>query len=95
MRAADDCHYVRPEKTIGEDAATLAVDDQEGRGHTNKLKVSTMKRTYERLLVKPIAVEDSRELGRYQYYGMISQNTTTVKWSQPEPQVLQRAELDK
>jgi hypothetical protein len=47
------CHCERPGKAIGEDAASVVVDSPEHRrGYAKKVKLVTIKETYERLLVK-------------------------------------------
>jgi hypothetical protein len=54
-RAAEAWQSMRPGKTMGEGVVSVAVDDGPGlKGmHAKKLKPGTMKRTYEKLLVKP------------------------------------------
>lgn len=58
---------------------------------------STMKRTYEELLVKvqPSCSGRTQHIWRPQYHGMIIKNSSSSKVDQPEPRLLQRAELEK
>ena len=51
-RAAEARHCERPWKAIGEGAASVAIGGL-GRGHAKDLRLGTIKRAYERLLVKP------------------------------------------
>ena len=51
-RAAEARHCERPWKAIGK-SAQLQLIAQDWRGHAKELRLGTMKRAYERLLVKP------------------------------------------
>jgi hypothetical protein len=52
-RAAEARHCERPWKAIGEGAASAAIDGPRLKGHAKELRLGTMKRGYERLLLKP------------------------------------------
>jgi hypothetical protein len=57
-----------------------------------------MKRAYERLLMKSSCSRRPQCIGdaRTQYHGIKTpRRAAAVEWSQPEPRVLQRAELEK
>ena len=60
-RAAEACHYESPGKTNGESAASHAVDSPGLK--RSKLRLRTMKRTYERLLVKPSCSKRFQKIG--------------------------------
>ena len=63
---AEAGHCERPWKAIGEGAASAAVDSPGLKGSCKKLRFGTMKRAYERLLMKPSCS------GRPQYIGDVS-----------------------
>ena len=65
-------HREKPEEDISEDAASVAVEGQDWRGHAGKLRHSTMKRTYEKLFVKV----QSRCSRRQQCFG----DANTMRW---------------
>ena len=62
-RAAEAWHYERPWKDIGEGAASVAIDGPGLKGSCKGFELSTMKRAYERLLLKP------SYSGRQQHFG--------------------------
>jgi hypothetical protein len=67
---------------------------QDWRGHAKELRLGTMKRAYERLLVKPGCSERPQQIGDASTIGWSPRTAVAVEWSQPEPRVLQRAELE-
>jgi hypothetical protein len=73
-RAAEAWNCERPGKAIGEGASVVV-----GSGlkeSCKKLKLGTMKRDYERLLVKPSCSGGPPEYWRCQYHGMITKNSS-------------------
>jgi len=52
-RAAEAGHWERPWKAIGEGTASVAIDGPGLKGSGKGAEVGTMKRAYEKLLVKP------------------------------------------
>ena len=62
-RAAEAGHCERPWKAIGEGAASVAIDGPELKGSCKGVEAGTMKRAYERLLLKP------SHSGRKQHFG--------------------------
>jgi hypothetical protein len=67
--------------------------DQDWRGHAKDLRLGTIERAYERLLVKSSSSRRSQCIyWRCQYHGMITKHSSTSGVDQLE---LQRAELEK
>jgi hypothetical protein len=62
-KAAETRHCERPGKAIGEGAASVAIDVSGLKGSCKGFELSTMKRAYERLLLKP------SYSGRQQHFG--------------------------
>jgi hypothetical protein len=63
---AETWHYERPWKATFEGAASVAIDDPGLKGPHKKLRLGTMKRIYERLLVDPSCS------GRQECFGVAS-----------------------
>jgi hypothetical protein len=66
---------------------------QDWRGHAKKLRLSTIKGVYETLLVKPGCIEKPQCLRDVNTMGWQPRIATAIEWSQPDPEVLQWAEL--
>jgi hypothetical protein len=71
----------------------LQLKTQNWKGHTKKLRLDTMKRAYDRLLVKPSYSWRSQSIGDASAIQW-SRTTGAVEWSHPEYRMLQRAELE-
>ena len=64
--------------------------------HAKKLRLDTMKRAYERLLVKPSCRRRRpQHIGDASTIGWLPRIAAAIEWSRPEPRVLQRAGLEK
>ena len=67
---------------------------QDWRGHAKELWLGTMKRASEKLLVKPSYSERHQCFGDASTMGWQPRTAAAVEWSQPDPGLLQRAELE-
>ena len=94
--AAGAWYYERSWKAIGKDEASVVVDSPGLMPtHANELRLGTMKRAYKKLLAKPSCSRKHQYIGRCQYHGKITKNSSHSGVNQPELRVLQRTELEK
>jgi len=82
-------------KATGEGVVLVAVDNP-GLKESKVLRLGPMKRACKRrLLVKPNCIGRPQCIGDVSTMGWSPRTAVAVEWSQPEPRVLQRAELEK
>jgi hypothetical protein len=97
-RAIEGWHCERKGRPLVKVQLKLQVIIQNWKGHAKKLRFGTMKRDFERLLVKvqsscsrrPQHIGDANTI-----MGWSPRTVAAVEWSQSEPTVLQRVELEK
>jgi hypothetical protein len=79
-RAVETWFCERPWKAIGEGVASVAVDSPGLKRHVKELRLGTIKRTYERLLVKPSCSERSHCIGDASTMGWPPRIAAAVEW---------------
>ena len=94
-RTAEAWHYERLWKAIGESAASVVVDSSGLKSSCKELRLGTMKRAWEKILVKSCYFRRSQCIGHASTTGWSTTTAVGVEWINLNLRVLQRAELEK